>query len=100
MTMYDIISSKGDVIMATKMISLRIDESLVNYYKERAEEEHRTLSNMIITVLAVEQKKDKGKSFLCCSKCHTEYDRYDRAGEDMTKFYKYCANCGAKGTVK
>ena len=85
--------------MATKMISLRIDESLVNYYKERAEEEHRTLSNMIITTLAIDKKKDY-RGFVRCSKCHYEFDRYDRMGEDMTEFYIYCAHCGAKGTIK
>lgn len=86
--------------MATKLVNVRIDTDVLDYLKGRAEEENRTLSNMIKTVLAVEQKKDKGNSFLCCSKCHTEFDRYDRTGEDMTKFYKYCANCGSKGTVK
>ena len=41
--------------MPTKAINLRIDEELLKYLNERAEEEHRTLSNMIISILEEEK---------------------------------------------
>lgn len=37
--------------MTTKSIALRIDTDLLNYLEARAEKEHRTLSNMIISIL-------------------------------------------------
>ena len=37
--------------MPTKSIGLRIDENLLKYLQERAEKEHRTLSNLIISIL-------------------------------------------------
>lgn len=37
--------------MPTKSIALRIDTDLLNYLETRAEKEHRTLSNMIISIL-------------------------------------------------
>ena len=45
--------------MPTKLISLRIDTELLEYIEERAEKEHRTVSNMINVMLteAKEQKK-------------------------------------------
>ena len=38
--------------MPTKSIALRIDTDLLNCLETRAEKEHRTLSNMIISILA------------------------------------------------
>lgn len=45
--------------MPTKSIGLRIDEELLAYLERRAEREHRTLSNMIISILldAMEQEE-------------------------------------------
>lgn len=37
--------------MPTKMVNIRVDEELYKYLTERAEKEHRTLSNMIISIL-------------------------------------------------
>lgn len=37
--------------MPNKSITLRIDTSLFEYLEKRAEREHRTLSNMIISIL-------------------------------------------------
>ena len=44
--------------MPTKSIGLRIDEELLTYLEDRANREHRTLSNMIISILldAMEQE--------------------------------------------
>ena len=45
--------------MPTKQVNLRIDEELLAYLEQRAEREHRTLSNMIISILldAMEQEE-------------------------------------------
>ena len=37
--------------MPTKMVNIRVEEELYKYLTERAEKEHRTLSNMIISIL-------------------------------------------------
>lgn len=44
--------------MATKVVNIRMDEDLVKYLQERAEREHRTLSNMIISILLTEKEND------------------------------------------
>ena len=45
--------------MPTKPVNIRIDEELLAYLEQRAEREHRTLSNMIISILldAMEQEE-------------------------------------------
>ena len=50
MTMYVILTSKGGFIM-TKAISIRIDTELLDYLQDKANKEHRTLSNMITSIL-------------------------------------------------
>ena len=37
--------------MATKAVNLRVDEELYQYLADKADKEHRTLSNMIISIL-------------------------------------------------
>ena len=37
--------------MKDKIINIRVDEELYSYLKDKAEKEHRTLSNMIISIL-------------------------------------------------
>lgn len=37
--------------MATKAVNIRVDEELYQYLQDRADKEHRTLSNMIISIL-------------------------------------------------
>jgi hypothetical protein len=56
--MYAIIFPKGGGVMATKSITLRIDKDLLDYLQERADKEHRTLSNMIISILMTEKEED------------------------------------------
>jgi uncharacterized protein (DUF1778 family) len=46
--------------MPTQVISLRIDTELLEYLKERAEREHRTLTNMITSIL-LDAKEDSVK---------------------------------------
>ena len=43
--------------MPTQVISLRIEQELLEYLKARAEREHRTLSNLIISILLDEREK-------------------------------------------
>lgn len=59
--MYAIISPKGGDIMPTKVITIRIEEDLLKYLTERADKEHRTLSNMIISILMTEKERDENE---------------------------------------
>lgn len=43
--------------MPTKVITIRIDKDLLDYLQERADKEHRTLSNMIISILMTEKER-------------------------------------------
>lgn len=45
--------------MPTKSIGLRIEEDLLRYLEQRAEREHRTLSNMIISILLDAKEQDE-----------------------------------------
>lgn len=45
--------------MPTKNIGIRIDEDLLRYLEDRAKREHRTLSNMILSILLDEKAKDE-----------------------------------------
>ena len=45
--------------MPTKAINLRIDTELFEYLQKRADKEHRTLSNMIISILLTEKECDE-----------------------------------------
>ena len=57
-----IISSKGRwYYMPTKAINLRIDTELLEYLQKRADKEHRTLSNMIISILLTEKERDENE---------------------------------------
>lgn len=43
--------------MPTKPINLRLDVELIEYLEARATKEHRTLSNMIISILLDEKER-------------------------------------------
>lgn len=45
--------------MPTKAINLRIDTELLEYLQKRADKEHRTLSNIIISILLTEKERDE-----------------------------------------
>ena len=47
--------------MPTKAINLRIDTELLEYLQKRADKEHRTLSNMIISILLTEKECDESE---------------------------------------
>ena len=44
--------------MSTTLVSIRIDNDLLKYLKERADNDERTLSNMIVSILSKEMKRD------------------------------------------
>ena len=46
-------------MMPTKAVNIRIDAELLAYLQERADKEHRTLSNMIISILMTEKEREK-----------------------------------------
>ena len=46
--------------MSTQVISLQIDTALLEYLKQRAEREHKTLTNMITSIL-LDAKDDSVK---------------------------------------
>ena len=48
--------------MPTKGITIRIDKDLLDYLQERADKEHRTLSNMIISILMTEKECDENET--------------------------------------
>jgi hypothetical protein len=47
---------RGDY-MPTKSVALRIDAELFEYLEARAKKEHRTLSNMIVSILLDEMER-------------------------------------------
>lgn len=47
--------------MPTKVITIRIEKDLLDYLQERADKEHRTLSNMIISILMTEKERDENE---------------------------------------
>lgn len=47
--------------MPTTLVSLRIDNDLLEYLKQRAEQEHRSLSNMIVSILIEEKERKEGE---------------------------------------
>ena len=44
--------------MPTKAINIRLPEELYEYLQKRAEKEHRTLSNLVISILLDEKEGD------------------------------------------
>ena len=63
--------------MPTKAINLRIDTELLEYLQKRADKEHRTLSNMIISILLTDYERDRNEDVYCPS-----------CGENITEFLK------------
>lgn len=45
--------------MPTSVVNIRIDNDLLKYLKDRADKEHRTLSNMIISILLTEKEREE-----------------------------------------
>ena len=42
-----------------KAVNIRVEEELYEYLQKRAEKEHRTLSNMIISILLTEKESEE-----------------------------------------
>lgn len=47
--------------MPTRPVNIRIDTELYDYLEARAEKEHRTLSNMIISILLDAKEAEEGE---------------------------------------
>ena len=106
--------------MPTKQIALRLDEELIAYLEARAAKEHRTLSNMIISILKehrtlsnmiisilldakeieaepkhgrwLTEYEPDGKPYCFhCSVCDSDFSI---VGNKIA--YDYCPDCGAK----
>ena len=78
--------------MSTRSITVRLPDELHKYLAERAEKEHRTLSNMIIDMLANSKEtvnaedKMSGGWYRCsgCKKYH------------ITNNFNFCPDCGKR----
>ena len=82
-----------------KAVNIRVEEELYEYLQKRAEKEHRSLSNMIISILLTEKETERKTAIwiptnetfeyydemFTCSNCHYSDFKSD-----------YCPNCGAK----
>ena len=89
--------------MPTKMVSVRIDTELLKSIEERAEKEHRTLSNVIATMLIDANRKGKWKRMSDlpetedvryeCSHCGNVVRYKDMM--DLYTFNSYCGRCGS-----
>ena len=44
-----------------KAVNIRVEEELYDYLQKRAEKEHRTLSNMIISILLDEKESEENE---------------------------------------
>ena len=45
--------------MPTRAVNIRVDEELYQWLCDRAEKEHRTVSNMIISILLDEKEREE-----------------------------------------
>ena len=82
-----------------KAVNIRVEEDLYEYLQKRAEKEHRSLSNMIISILLTEKEEERKTAIwipkheseeiyaemFICSNCH--YSDF---------MAEYCPHCGAK----
>lgn len=86
--------------MPTTLVSLRIDSELLKYLKKRAEEEHRTLSNMIVSILmdGTEHKTGYWENGHCTCCGEDIASRLDTWTNVQT--FSFCPKCGAEMEVK
>lgn len=73
--------------MPTTSISLRIDNNLLKFLKARAESEHRTLSNMIVSILDCSQREQPQYSPEDIEECFSKIGAYlsAHANDDETR---------------
>lgn len=77
--------------MPTKAINLRIDTELLDYLQKRADYEHRTLSNMIISILQ-DDKERKSDDLLIRAIKHQLYSRYMNRPEEVNTLFEMIDN--------
>lgn len=73
--------------MPTTLVSLRIDSELLEYLKKRAEDEHRTLSNMIVSILDGSKREPPQYSPEDIEECFSKIGAYlsAHANDDETR---------------
>lgn len=75
--------------MASKVVSIRMDEELYDTLSEWANAEHRSLSNMILSILLTE--KENVYTFIDVSKLIRELSTYpDRVGISKDALMRIC----------
>ena len=86
--------------MPTTLISLRIDNDLLEYLKKRAEEEQRNLSNMIVSILDDSKRVPPCYSQEDIEKCFAKIGAFlsSHANDDNTReiywdFVKFRESC-------
>lgn len=84
--------------MTTKLVSVRIEEELLEWLKEKAKSEHRTSSNMINTILLKEKEHRTGKWLFMGTQDEWYGDEYKCpfCGDKMIEKSNFCPNCGAR----
>ena len=91
--------------MHSKYVGVRIPENVYKYVSERAVDEHRTLSNMIISILFDSSKQKKGKWERMSEFPEDEDDRYQcsicgnivhyQSKLNLYTFNSWCGKCGS-----
>jgi hypothetical protein len=91
---------KGGDLTPSTLVSLRIDNDLLEHLKQRAEEEHRSLSNMIVSVLDDSKRVPPCYSQEDIEKCFAKIGAYlsahandDEAREIYWQFVKTREAC-------
>ena len=70
---------------------IRMDEDLASYLQKRADREHRTLSNMIVSILQ-DDKERKNDDLLIKSIKHQLYSRYMDRPEEVKALFEIIDN--------
>lgn len=75
----------------SKIVNIRMDEDLASYLQTRADREHRTLSNMIVSILQ-DDKERKNDDLLIKSIKHQLYSRYMDCPEEVKALFEIIDN--------
>ena len=78
--------------MPTTLVSLRIDSELLEYLKQRAEQEHRSLSNMIVSILRDDSRQSSYSSEdidMCFAKIGAFLAAHTNDDEARERYWNY-----------
>ena len=75
----------------SKIVNIRMDEDLASYLQTRADREHRTLSNMIVSILQ-DDKERKNDDLLIKSIKHQLYSHYMDRPEEVKALFEIIDN--------